>query len=68
MRPLTQGTFHAIRPGETLWGIARRHKMKVMHLAQVNNIEDPGHLIAGQRLYIPVANTKAVGTADRKAG
>ncbi len=47
------GLRHTVRPGETLWTIARRHGVAVDVLARANQI-DSGHRIrVGQRLLLP---------------
>jgi len=47
-------TTHVIRPGDTLYAIARRYAVDPALLAQVNHIEDPSRIYAGQTLIVPV--------------
>jgi murein DD-endopeptidase MepM/ murein hydrolase activator NlpD len=46
---------HVVRPGETLWQVARQHNVGVEALVRANRLP-PGHrLRVGQRLAIPVS-------------
>lgn len=49
-----QGWVHRIRPGETLWGIARMYGASVEALAQANGIDDPARILPGRELIVPV--------------
>jgi len=44
---------HTVRPGQTLFSIARSYGVSVEKLASANNIKDPSHIEAGRRLVIP---------------
>ncbi|NLM94578.1 MAG: LysM peptidoglycan-binding domain-containing protein [Firmicutes bacterium] len=46
-------TKYVIRPGDTLWTIARRFSVGMNVLARVNNIKDPSLIQPGQELSIP---------------
>jgi len=50
---LALGRTHLVRPGETLYSIARRYGTTVEELARINGIEDPSRILAGSRLVIP---------------
>lgn len=51
--PRTGGKFvYAVRSGDTLWNIARRHDVELKHLAQWNGISPRDPLRIGQRLTI----------------
>ncbi len=54
------GTTHTVRPGETLWGIARQHNLSVEALMQANRLASPA-LEAGQVLLIPQTHTVQPG-------
>jgi len=41
-----------VQPGDTLYGIARRHNVSVAELMQLNSLTNP-NLKLGQRLYLP---------------
>lgn len=44
---------HRVRPGETLWGIARMYGATVDAIAKVNGIEDPSRIFPGRELIVP---------------
>lgn len=44
---------HVVRPGETLWRIARRYGVPLELLAKQNGIDDPAVIREGMRLTIP---------------
>lgn len=45
--------YHRIRPGETLSGIARRHRVSVRKIASANGIRVNSVIVAGRKLKIP---------------
>lgn len=47
---------HVVQEGETLSEIARAYGVSVEALAALNHLGDPDHIVAGQRLRIPVAS------------
>ncbi len=49
-----QGSYHQVRPGETLWRIARFYGLGVDHLMAANRLASAQHLRVGQRLFIPL--------------
>jgi nucleoid-associated protein YgaU len=56
--PATPPLVHVVRPGETLWSIARaydptRDPREVVHAIQTANALDPGALVPGQRIVLP---------------
>lgn len=52
---LTTGVAHAytVRPGDTLWELARRTDTSVSALARLNEIPDASRIYAGQTLRLP---------------
>ncbi|MGH9868222.1 MAG: peptidoglycan DD-metalloendopeptidase family protein [Candidatus Polarisedimenticolia bacterium] len=44
---------HTVRPGQTLFSIARSYGVSVEKLARANDIKDTSHIEAGRRLIIP---------------
>ncbi|MFB3074686.1 MAG: LysM domain-containing protein, partial [Candidatus Methylomirabilales bacterium] len=54
-RHSTPGIYHRVRPGETLYRIAKTYGVSVKKLSRVNRIADPSNIRAGTRLYIPGA-------------
>lgn len=52
-RPLAAGRIHIVRPGETLYSIARLYGVDVYELARANGIYNLNRIYVGQRLVIP---------------
>jgi murein DD-endopeptidase MepM/ murein hydrolase activator NlpD len=50
------GVFHVVKPGQTLWRIARAYRIDEHELARINDIRDATELKVGQALYIPGAS------------
>lgn len=46
---------HQVKPGETLWGVARKYGVTVPALAAANGMTSNSQLVAGTRLQIPGA-------------
>lgn len=46
-------TIHSVRPGETLYGVARKHGVTVAALAERNGLKSNARLLVGARLTIP---------------
>ena len=42
-----------VKPGDTLWNIAKRFKSTIGAIASVNGIEDENKINVGQQLFIP---------------
>lgn len=45
--------IYVVKPGDTLWKIAKQFKSTVDDIARVNGIEDSNVIRAGEKLYIP---------------
>lgn len=45
--------IYFVKPGDTLWEIAKQFRSKVEDIARVNGIEDENKIRIGQQLYIP---------------
>jgi lipoprotein NlpD len=70
-RVARQGAYHVVKPGENLFRIAKTYDLTYEELARANDIKDPGHILVGQRIFIPeraqprsierTAPTEAVG-------
>ena len=50
-----KGAWHTVERGQTLWRIARTYRVDLQELAEVNDIEDPAKIRAGQKIFIPGA-------------
>ncbi len=59
-----KGFFITVKPGETLWQIARLNKVTAQQIAEWNNIQDPDKVGAGMRIYIP--KTRVAASRSRK--
>jgi membrane-bound lytic murein transglycosylase D len=46
---------HQVKPGETLWGVARKYGVTVPALAAANGMTTKSQLVAGTRLQVPGA-------------
>ena len=42
-----------VKPGDTLWKIAKRFKSTIRAISSVNGIEDENKINVGQQLFIP---------------
>jgi murein DD-endopeptidase MepM/ murein hydrolase activator NlpD len=49
----SDGVYHIVRPGQTLWRIARAYGVSVEELATVNGIGNPARVAAGRPLFVP---------------
>lgn len=45
--------IYFVKPGDTLWKIAKNFRSTVEDIAKINEISDPNKLNIGQQLYIP---------------
>lgn len=45
--------IYFVKPGDTLWKIAKKFRSRVEDIARVNGIEDVNKIYPGQQLYIP---------------
>ena len=50
-----RGVYHQVRPGQTLYRIARTYGVTVNELRRVNRIANPAKIQAGDQLFIPGA-------------
>lgn len=55
-------TIYRVVPGDTLWGIARRHGVSLSDLVAANGIANPNLIYAGQELVIPDAGATPPAT------
>jgi len=52
----TKGVYHRVKPGDTLWSIAKAYNTNVQDVAEANNITDPKLIGQGSIIFIPEAN------------
>ena len=57
---------HKVRPGETLWGVARKYGVTVPALASANDLGSKSELVAGQRLTIPGGSGAAAASESSR--
>jgi len=51
---------HVVKPGETLWRIAKQHGSSVSAIAKANGIRDVTKIAVGQRLLVPSGSESAL--------
>ncbi len=49
------GVYHTVRPGQSLYRIAKTYGVEAQELSRVNGIRDLNRIRSGQRLFIPGA-------------
>ena len=49
----SKSSAHVVKPGDTLYGVARRYGVTIPALAAANGMSSKSHLTAGDRLEIP---------------
>ena len=54
--PPLHGSYHEVRPGDTLWRIAQCYGLEVDALAKANRLPSASQLNVGQHLFIPLPN------------
>ncbi len=60
--PLAKGEMIEVQPGDTLYGLSRRHQVSLTELTSLNGLSNP-NLKPGQKLYLPAAG----GSSDRSS-
>ncbi len=45
--------IYFVKPGDTIWKIAKKFKSTIDDITRINGIEDPNKIYPGQQLYIP---------------
>ncbi len=54
-RTRRRGVYHPVRPGQSLYRIAKTYRVNMKKLKRVNRISDPAKIRAGDRIFIPGA-------------
>ena len=57
-QPATSGIAHIVRPGQTLWSIAREHGVPIEALIRANGLTPTSKLRTGQHLSIPLSEVQ----------
>lgn len=52
-KPRSSLVIYFVKPGDTLWNIAKRFRSTVSDIVQINEIEDENKINVGQQLFIP---------------
>lgn len=60
-----QNHVHIVKPGDTLYSIAKQHKIKLEHLVKINNIRVPHTLHVKQKIIIPKQYPKRAYTNQK---
>ena len=63
---VTSPLYYTVKKGDSLKGIALKHKTSAVALATANKIKDVNKIIVGQRLKIPGRTTKVTVAAKTK--
>lgn len=53
--PIAKGEAIEVQPGDTLYGLSRRHRVSLAELTTLNNLSNP-NIHPGQKLYLPAAD------------
>ena len=48
-----KGIYHKVKPGETLWGIAKIYNVELKKIVEINRIPDVTKIETGQLIFIP---------------
>jgi lipoprotein NlpD len=51
----TEGFYHTVEKGQTLWRICKTYKAHLQEVAELNNIKNPDKIKAGDKIFIPGA-------------
>ena len=62
--PAASGSYHVVKPGETLSHIARRYGVTVNGLVAANGLKSANYIYVGQHIYIPAASGAPAGCAS----
>lgn len=65
--PVSTTLYYTVKKGDSLKGIAIKHKMTTAALASANGIKDVNKIVVGQRLKIPGRTTRVASTTRTPA-
>jgi len=51
-----KGVYHEVKRHETLWRICKTYGVDMEEVIYLNQLSDPDHLVAGQKIFIPGAS------------
>jgi N-acetylmuramoyl-L-alanine amidase len=63
--PAMASDSYEIAPGDTLFSIAQRHGLSVERVAQMNGIQNPNLIFAGQRISLGATATQGEATTEQ---
>lgn len=55
----SDAVVYRVKPGDTLWGIARLYRVSVSAIVEENGITSPGLIYPGEKLRIPIRDDRA---------
>ncbi|GFR34439.1 SafA/ExsA family spore coat assembly protein [Thermobrachium celere] len=56
-----QDTYYTVQPGDSMWKIAQKYQVGISEIVAANpEIKDPALIYPGQKIKIPVVETKAI--------
>lgn len=64
----SETVIHVVRRGETLSEIAAQYDVSVQAIVDANRLEDPSHIVTGQKLIIPLVGSAPPTEASPTAG
>ncbi len=50
-----RGIYHIVKPGQTLYSIAKAYNVELYKVMEINNIKDPTKIKPGDKIFIPGA-------------
>ena len=65
-QPVAKGETFDVQPGDTLYGLSKRHQVSLAELMSVNDLTGP-NLKPGQKLYLPAGKALMARPASRAA-
>jgi len=55
-QPSETGVCHVVRPGQTLYSLARAYGVPLTRITEANQIDNPSNIAAGRALFVPGAS------------